>query len=186
MIIVITIGYLMQYFGREIMYKKVLISLIGVGGAFFSSISNGEEDVQQNIKNAASEVRAENAVTVENSATLITPAVTSEEYKRELEEFRKLQQDNIKLKLQTENNELAKKIGNAAGISNVRLISIYSTSNGIKTAQVYGGGEGFRELNVGDIVSEDYTIQKITNKNIVVYSDDKKEEKILNLVYLGG
>ncbi|EEW3311043.1 hypothetical protein EAS69_25540, partial [Escherichia coli] len=102
------------------MYKKVLISLIGVGGAFFSSISNGEADVQQNIKNAASEVRAENAVTVENSATLITPAVTSEEYKRELEEFRKLQQDNIKLKLQTENNELAKKIGNAAGISNVR------------------------------------------------------------------
>ena len=64
-----------------------------------------------------------------------------------------MQQDNIKLKLQTENNELAKKIGNAAGISNVRLISIYSTSNGIKTAQVYGGGEGFRELNVGDIVS---------------------------------
>ena len=64
MIIVITIGYLMQYFGREIMYKKVLISLIGVGGAFFSSISNGEADVQQNIKNAASEVRAENAVTV--------------------------------------------------------------------------------------------------------------------------
>ncbi|EEW6202472.1 hypothetical protein ABJ873_004162 [Escherichia coli] len=168
------------------MYKKVLISLIGVGGAFFSSISNGEADVQQNIKNAASEVRTENAVTVENSATLITPAVTSEEYKRELEEFRKLQQDNIKLKLQTENNELAKKMGNAAGISNVRLISIYSTSNGIKTAQVYGGGEGFRELNVGDIVSEDYTIQKITNKNIVVYSDDKKEEKILNLVYLGG
>ena len=54
MIIVITIGYLMQYFGREIMYKKVLISLIGVGGAFFSSISNGEADVQQNIKNAAS------------------------------------------------------------------------------------------------------------------------------------
>ena len=176
----------MQYFGREIMYKKVLISLIGVGGAFFSSISNGEADVQQNIKNAASEVRAENVVTVENSATLTTPAVTSEEYKRELEEFRKLQQDNIKLKLQTENNELAKKMGNAAGISNVRLISIYSTSNGIKTAQVYGGGEGFRELNVGDIVSEDYTIQKITNKNIIVYSDDKKEEKILNLVYLGG
>ena len=51
------------------MYKKVLISLIGVGGAFFSSISNGEADVQQNIKNAASEVRAENAVTVENSDT---------------------------------------------------------------------------------------------------------------------
>ena len=53
MIIVITIGYLMQHFGRKIMYKKVLISLIGVGGAFFSSISNGEADVQQNIKNAA-------------------------------------------------------------------------------------------------------------------------------------
>ncbi len=168
------------------MYKKVLISLIGVGAAFFSSISNGETGVEQNTKNAAPEVPAENVVTVENSATLIPPAVTSEEYKRELEEFRKLQQDNIKLKLQTENNELAEKIGNAAGISSVRLISIYSTNNGVKTAQVYGGGEGFRELNVGDIVSEDYTIQKITNKNIVVYSDDKKEEKILNLVYLGG
>ncbi len=108
-------------------------------------------------------------------------AVISEEYKQELEAFKKLQMDNIRLKLQAENEKLSQQTGINAGA--VKLIYTYSTSTG-RIAEVLGGGLGLRQVRVGDHLYDGYTVQEIGRDYIRFVSDDGKEN-LLKLLFLG-
>ncbi len=109
---------------------------------------------------------------------------SSAEDKTELEAFKKLQMENIKLKLQNENNELARKVGLSE--ADIKLIGIYKSPSGKIVAEVLGKGGGLRAVSVGDHLSDsdgDY-IKDIGRDYIVLVSDDGKEH-IINLLSPG-
>ncbi|CAM6743240.1 hypothetical protein K3E25_004515 [Escherichia coli] len=108
--------------------------------------------------------------------------IITEEYKQELEDFKKLQMDNIRLKLQAENEKLSKQTGINSG--SVKLVYIYSTSANHRVAEVLGGGLGLREVRVGDHLYDGYTVQEIGKDYIRSVSDDGKEE-LLKLLFPG-
>ncbi|EEU9261456.1 hypothetical protein [Escherichia coli] len=135
---------------------------------FASDIAEGE---------SVSEVKYQRSEEKKNPNGFIT-----EEYKQELEEFKKLQMDNIRLKLQSENEILSKKTGINSGT--VKLLYIYSTSAKGRVAEVLGGGLGLREVRVGDHLYEGYTVREIGEDYIRSVSNDGKEE-LLNFLFLG-
>ncbi|HBA7003911.1 TPA: hypothetical protein J1184_004543 [Escherichia coli] len=127
--------------------------------------------------NAISEVQYQHSEKQRNSDGIIT-----EEYKQDLEDFKKLQMDNIRLKLQAENERLSKQAGIDSGT--VKLVYIYSTSTNGRVAEVLGGGLGLREVRVGDHLYNGYTVREIGKDYIRSVSNDGKEE-LLKLLFLG-
>ncbi|EGL0039052.1 hypothetical protein KBS16_004630 [Escherichia coli] len=106
----------------------------------------------------------------------------SNEYQQELENFKKLQMDNIRLKLQAENEKLAQQSGINTGT--VKLVYIYSTSTKDRVAEVLGGGLGLREVRVGEQLYDGYTVQEIGKDYIRYVSTDGKED-LIKLLSLG-
>ncbi|EFG4029620.1 hypothetical protein V8747_004216 [Escherichia coli] len=106
----------------------------------------------------------------------------SDEYQQELEAFKKLQMDNIRLKLQAENERLSQQSGIDSG--EVKLVYIYSTSTRGRVAEVLGGGLGLREVQVGDHLYDGYTVQEIGKDYIRAVSNGGKEN-LLKLLFLG-
>ncbi|HBA8915208.1 TPA: hypothetical protein J1246_004331 [Escherichia coli] len=113
---------------------------------------------------------------------LNTEVTISDEYQQELEAFKKLQMDNIRLKLQAENQKLSQQSGINAG--DVKLVYIYSTSTKGRVAEVLGGGLGLREVRVGDHLYDGYTVQEIGKDYIRSVSNDGKEN-LLKFLFLG-
>ncbi|HBA9837304.1 TPA: hypothetical protein J1487_004230 [Escherichia coli] len=127
--------------------------------------------------NLVSESKQQSAKESVNSDVTI-----SDEYQQELEAFKKLQMDNIRLKLQAENEKLSQQSGIDSGA--VKLVYIYSTSTRGRVAEVLGGGFGLREVQVGDHLYDGYTVQEIGKDYIRAVSNDGKEN-LLKLLFLG-
>ncbi|EMW3203329.1 hypothetical protein AAEU23_004711 [Escherichia coli] len=128
----------------------------------------------------------ENTTSEKNNVDINTHQIDTEniphEYKQELEDFKRLQMNNVKLKLQAENDKLSKQVGiNGA---EVKLIYIYSTANKGRVAEVLGGGGGLREISVGDYLTGGYLVKEIGADYILSISNDGKE-KLLKLLSPG-
>ncbi|HEL8025676.1 TPA: hypothetical protein UZ441_004479 [Escherichia coli] len=108
--------------------------------------------------------------------------IISSEDKADLEAFKKLQMDNIRLKLQSENNKLSQELGLSS--ADIKLIRIYKAPDGRKVAEVLGGGFGFRTVSAGESLSAGEHIKEIGNDYITSVTDDGKE-KTIRLLSLG-
>ncbi len=108
--------------------------------------------------------------------------IISSEDKAELEAFKKLQMDNIKLKLQSENNKLSQEIG--IGSADIKLIRIYKSPDGRRIAEVLGGGSGFRTVSSGEFLSDGVRIKEIGNDYVISVTDEGRE-KTIRLLSLG-
>ena len=82
--------------------------------------------------------------------------------KRSLKPLKKLQMDNIRLKLQVENEKLSQQSGINSG--SVKIVYIYSTSTKGRVAEVLEGGLGLREVRVGDHLYDGHTVQEIRKR----------------------
>ncbi|EEG9495444.1 hypothetical protein N0485_004709 [Escherichia coli] len=135
------------------------------------------EEYKNSEGNAALESKQQSAKETQNSEISI-----SDEYQEELEAFKKLQMDNIRLKLQVENEKLSQQSGINSG--SVKLVYIYSTSTKGRVAEVLGGGLGLREVRVGDHLYDGHTVQEI-GKDYIRYVSNDGKENLLKLLFLG-
>ncbi|EER0880461.1 hypothetical protein ACSC77_004334 [Escherichia coli] len=135
------------------------------------------EEYKVSENNVVPESKKQSAKETQNAESII-----SDEYQQELEAFKKLQMDNIRLKLQVENEKLSQQSGINSGT--VKLVYIYSTPTKGRVAEILGGGLGLREVRVGEYLYDGYTVQEI-GKDYIRYVSNDGKENILKLLSLG-